>query len=221
MKKFIKRLFSALTKERAIKGFSLIELLVVIAIIGVLAAVAIPAYNGYRTRATQATLNNSMHTVGKGFAACNALNQWNECQSLTQINVSCPDCKSPSSATVGANMQWCIHAEKTVGGTPYKVCLESTGGVPTIFPSWEKTHCNRVTGTYNCASDGKAYVVVAGSECSDKGCGNATNPGKTSSAADGVCTSGATGLSVNCKTNDPNERSSNSYNGVCASGKCN
>lgn len=69
-------------KLKYLKGFSLIELMIVIAIIGILASIAVPAYQNYIYRAR----TSELLALGRG--AQNAINEYMQEQGQTTPN--CP-----------------------------------------------------------------------------------------------------------------------------------
>ena len=65
--------------NKAQKGFTLIELMIVVAIIGILAAVALPAYQTYTAKASYAEVILASGTFKTGVQVCALKNAISEC----------------------------------------------------------------------------------------------------------------------------------------------
>ena len=209
-------LFPKKRAKQGTAGFSLIELLVVIGIIAVLSAVAIPAYRGNQKSAAQASISSSLRTIGKSIQQCMAVKSFAECDDLAGIEVSCPDCSTPK--TNGTNPPVCVDITKTAAGTPFKGCVSSEGGLPTITRDWSSP-CNTVTVTYGCGGGPPTVYSAPTKTCAQLNCttGGAATPGVT------VGNACSAAHSHSCATNNAADKTNaGAHNGTCqANGTCN
>lgn len=75
--------------NKAQKGFTLIELMIVVAIIGILAAIALPAYQNYIKRAAYSEVVNGMAPVQTAITVCyQETSDLAKCDSDTKIGVT-------------------------------------------------------------------------------------------------------------------------------------
>ena len=203
MKKYIKRFISTLTKQR-VKGFSLIELLVVIGIIGILAAVAIPAYQNYKDKAARSSLVVSLNNVGKSFQVCRVDEAIGDCDTLGEIGIACEACMNAYSNTQGG---WCADAEDTTSMSKACLFISGSDAPPVIINNWKGVKCSSVYSKWECASGQKMWAENSTGNCASFGsnCTAGSQPsdatsncagtevqyiacgGTTGNKADGIC----------------------------------
>ena len=198
----IKGFISTLNKR--VKGFSLIELLVVIGIIGVLAAVAIPAYQRYQERAARGALTNSLNNIGKAQIACGILNDFVTCSTLPGINVSCATCGTPQFVTgPPADYPWCVDATNDT----HKACLtiQNRTSSPNIVSNWEAIQCSSITETWVCSAMGTG---TTNNPCANSGC---TGTDQTTKCANSISPFGSGDFTCTGGTG-------NNFTGTCNTG---
>jgi prepilin-type N-terminal cleavage/methylation domain-containing protein len=96
--------------KKQLKGFTIVELLIVIVVIGILAAITIVAYNGVQQRAKVTSANNDLAMLKKAIMAARI----NENKTLLGItNQGCTSC----SDTDGSKLSTTIDKISTASGT--------------------------------------------------------------------------------------------------------
>lgn len=197
-----KRRFKVLKNK---KGFSLMEVLVAVGIISIISAIAVPQFNNNRKQAAQVAGEVSVSNVLKAYNSCVALNSFSNCNSLSALNVTCPDCHSETDGT----SKFCAHIEKSIGADTFTACVSIDGNTVsrtyggTLMDNKKVCHVTKSAsgdGT-TCAAVTIAINSPLTSCKNDSGCPSDKNSTQTECGFNYECKVPGTNATGKCATN--------------------
>ena len=148
------------------RGFTLMEVLVAVGIIAIISAIAVPQYTANRENAAKVAGDTSVNNIEKAYMYCVATKNHTDCDSLSELKVTCPDCTDGRDP---AEEKFCADIEKTVGGKIFRACVEiETGDAKgryyggAMFKDIKLCHTH-ITGT-GCATAGSAKAPQPGAK---------------------------------------------------------
>lgn len=178
-------------------------------ITGILSAIAIPQYNQYRERTARAAFSANGGNIIRAFQACVAVNPLSQCNTLAQLNWTCPyKAGNCSASSMGTN--FCADMKTEIGGDDFKGCVQVNAVNGAVARTFSANVCysddNSACDVDNDSST-PAVADTASSWDGGPGCETLQTPLQ-------LCTTNA-----ECGATDV--VCASAQNGTCASGSCN